>query len=289
MPSINEFLHFVLVPALVCGALLAAVWMSRASGVGKSLARRHLQALAFAAGMWIGYHAIVGLPVLPSENRQLAALDWMPWLVLAALAVSLVQSTSAGRRVPGWAWSALVCALVVVLSFLGRISSDPRWLAFTLMAATLFALWQSTDALARKLPGPAVPVVLWVVVTATSVATVLSHSAKIAQLAGTLAACLGACIVVALWNPLLSAAGGCVAIALTVLGVCWINAVHYADLTPLAAVLLMAALVTPWCAQLFRIDAWSRTKRVFVCALLAALPAAAAVVVAHLSAPTYEY
>jgi hypothetical protein len=36
-------------------------------------------------------------------------------------------------------------------------------------------------------------------------------------------------------------------------------------------------------------ERWSRTKRIFACALFAALPAAAAVVIAHRSAPSYEF
>jgi hypothetical protein len=285
----NELIHGVLVPAIVCGLVLAAIWASRASGGDQSPARRQWTALAIAAGFLAGYHAIAGLPVLPSESRRLAALDWMPWLVIAALVVSLVQSFSAGRRVPSWIWSALVCVLVVLLSFLGKLGSDAPWLHFAIMAAVLFLAWQSADALARKLPGPAVPAMLWVVATATAVSAVLSHSAKIAQLDGALAACLGACVVVALWNPLLSAAGGAVAIAMTVLGVSWLNAVHYADLPPLAGMLLIGAVVLPWFARLGHTDSWSRTKKVVVCAALAALPAVAAVVVAQLSAPSYEY
>lgn len=289
MPSLGDLFASVLVPALVCGTLLALIWASRTSTAGESLARRHLAALAVAAGVLAGYHAIAGLPVLPSASRRLAAIQWMPWLVIAALVVSLAQTQPAVRRIPAWIFGAIVCVLVVALSFLGQIAAREKWLAFAQMAAVLFLAWRSLDALARREPGPAIPVVLWVVVTATSVAALVSHSAKIAQLSGALAACLGACIVVALWNRFLSAAGGVVAIAMTVLGVAWLNAVHFSDLAPGAALCLIAAAFTPWLARTKRVQAWSRTKRVLAYAFLAAVPAAAGVVVAQLSTPSYEY
>lgn len=289
MPSLTDLFLSTLVPALVCGTLLALIWASRASGVEQSLARRHLQALAVAAGFFAGYLAIVGAPVLPSENRRLAALDWLPWLAIAALLVSLVQATGAGRRVPAWIYIGVVCVLVPTLSFLGRFASGAPWRDLVISAVLLFAAWRSTESLARRVLGPAVPIALLVVATGTSIATLLSHSAKIAQLDGALASSLGACMVVAIWNRRLCSAGGTVAIAMTVLGASWINAVHFADLPPLSAVLLIAALFTPWLAALGRAVGTPSVKRGLALALLAAIPAVAAVLVAQQSAPSYDF
>lgn len=289
MPGLNELLFGVLVPALVCGLLLAAVWSSRASGVNESHARRGLQALALAAGVLAAYHAVAGMPVLPSANRRLAALDWVPWLVIAVALVSLVQTTRAGRRVPLVLCTAFSCALVVVMSFASQFANGPRSLAPLVCAVVLFIAWRSTEGLARRITGPGVPAALLVVATGTSLAALFSSSAKIAQISGGLAACLGAAVVVALWNPLLCIAGGGVAVTLTVLGSCWINAIHYAELPPLAGVLLVVALLAPWAVRLWRFDASGGLMQALVCAALAAAPAAAAVVIAHASAPDTGY
>ena len=74
------------------------------------------------------------------------------------------------------------------------------------------------------------------------------------------------------------------------LGALLVNAVHYATLPPLAAELALVALLTPWLAHLPWFDALGPGSKVLVRAGLAALPAAAAVAVAHGTAPAaYDY
>src|SRR5687768_15466985 len=102
----EDLLFGVLVPALVCGLVLASVWWRRAPGHGRGGAtagdgdgRAAGRARARIAGAWalgFGYLAahvhLFGAPALPEAGRVLAARDWIPWVVGAGLLLAALEA-----------------------------------------------------------------------------------------------------------------------------------------------------------------------------------------------------
>lgn len=284
----KDLVFGVLVPAVIAGLVLLASWGARSSAPGSapSPARgRTSGALALGLATLAGYAYLFGPPVAPEEGRVLAARDWIPWVV--ALGVAL-YALALVPRAGGAIALAAPPALLLLLAWLSLRSQLGRTLSAVELAAVVAGLtlaWASIEALARRVRGASVPAVLWVVVSAASLAALQQHLASLAQLAGALAGGLGAAVVLAWWNPRLSLAGGGVAVALVVLAALLVNAVHYATLPPLAAELVLLALLTPWLAHLPWFDALGPKAKVLARAGLAALPAGAAVAVAFGAAP----
>ena len=177
-------MHFYF-EALLYGALLPAAMFAAgliASGracAGKEGCAKFCRALAFGAGFLTGYVALGWAPLVPVD-----AWHWLAYLPLAAafsaplpiwLGMPLLALGSALLLVPSWedfpraAWMPAVGLSVLLLGILRR--------------------------LARTQSGP-FPVLLWVVsFLAAAALLVLSGNAKLAQLAGVVAALLGVALV----------------------------------------------------------------------------------------------
>jgi hypothetical protein len=305
MPGPQDFVFGVLVPAILAGLILLVAWFRRgpAADVGRAAAGdlgrgatgdvgRGRVAGAFALGVaYLAAHAYLfrGF-VVPAADRILAARDWIPWVVVAAMLLALVELVPAlargARRVVG----PIACALLVWLSLGRQIGGSITLVEAVLALAVLVAAWASAEALARRAPGAGMPLVLWIVATGTSVACLLATTASMAQVAGALAGSLGAAVVLAWWNRHLSLDGGGVLVALVVIGACVINAVFYSTLPRASGLLLLFGLGTPWLALLPWFDALGPKAKALVRAGFAALPVGAALVLAYLAAPEpYEY
>jgi len=284
MPGPQDFLFGVLLPAILAGLVLLLVWGRRAAAPAS---RRGRAAGAFALGLgYLAAHLYLfrGL-VVPSADRVLAARDWIPWVVVVALALATLRLARPVRHAVDMLGGALCVALIAWLSVRNQLGRSVSWLDFAGALLVLLGAWASAEALARRVPGAGVPLALWVVATATSVCALLASGASTAQIAGALAATLGAAVVLAWWNPRLELAGGGVTVALVLIAACLLNATFFATLPRTSAVLLALGLVTPWLASLPWFDALGAGSKAVVRAVCAALPCAAAVALAKLAEP----
>jgi hypothetical protein len=281
-----ELLLGILLPAVVAlGALLVA-WRplpeaepEGGQGWGPPLALW----LGYAAGHW----ALRGFPPFPPAE----SLDWLFWLAWAAGAAGCLEA--AGRSA-GWvrfATRALVSAAAVWLILRARLQSSSGLASAGLVAATgcaLLALWALLEGLAERRPGSSLPLVLWTTAAASSVSLVLSGSVVLGQLAGALAAALGALVVVSWWRPAAARFRGAPAVAAVALGGLWISGAVYSELPLASALLLAAAPVAAWEGEapaVRRLKPWQATLARFLAALI---PAAVAVAIAFAASPSFE-
>ncbi|MFN0242134.1 MAG: hypothetical protein ACKVWV_04510 [Planctomycetota bacterium] len=276
MPTIADLLLGILAPALVCGIVGVAVW-SKPSKVASALT-----GLAVAAGIGIAYVAVSGAPVLPGANRRLAAIEWLPWIV----AISWILATIADARSPlarRYALPLVLVSLVLGRSFANRMQPAIPWGELLTIGGPMLVAWWAAARLAERDDGPSLPAAWTVSVSAFSIAALLTHSAKVAQIAGGVAACLGALAVAGFARPSLSLASVPAAVVLAALASLTINATVFSDLPQSAALLVALSLVAPSFAK---IGSETRTlPRVIVHMTFALVPALVALYFAYRAAP----
>lgn len=278
-------LRGLLAPAVIAGVLLLLAWVSRDSA--EKASRGWLGALALGGAYLFGQAAAIsGMPPFPpiqSDDRLfcvvagavvLAALEgllserWLTRFLLRAgfscFAVWYLLARVLERR-------ETVSALILVAALGGAL-----WLGWTLLAAC-----------ASKRPGSSVPLVLWFTTSAVSVALLLSHTAKYAQMAGTLAACLGAAVVVAWLRPSFALGSGAAGIVAVLHASFCIAGVWLAS-TPLpieSALLLAAAPFLAAAAEIGPIAKLAPSRAVVARLVLVALFLGPALFVAWVEAP----
>jgi hypothetical protein len=209
MPPIEFLLHALLygvaVPAAVTAALLLLPLRLR-PGLGEP-AVRCLGALAVAAGFVAGGTALGLLPLRPE-----LPWDWLPWLGLAAVASA--APLPGLLRVALWlSVAALTAWRVVPVGDGGEVPVGRCRLTIAMGVLTLGLL----APLARRRPGPLVPLLLALVAAGGAVVIEQSANAKYAQLAGTLAAALGAVALAAVVSPNRAVATGAVLVTAVLL------------------------------------------------------------------------
>ncbi len=246
MPDSSFFLPLVLqsavVPLLVALALLAivrAAWPKAAA----------LSALAggFLASYGATLHAQWSL--VPH-----AALDWLPWLVVAgAVAAASVErigapvARCAARLVTGLALGA-----IVVWPALASLGAAKAALAIVVIGLLVALAW---TCMARPARGAVTrPLLLAVVAGGTALTLMLDSSQSIGQLSGALASVLAACIVFGLPRLRVAFTPAAAGLAVLVLAALLANAQLYAGFSlGYVALLLVALVADPVVAALNRL------------------------------------
>jgi hypothetical protein len=258
----------IVLPALAAALALALTWRPwrrdpaperTAWGVG----------LALAAGYLVGHVGVEGgRPPWPPRE----AVDRLWYLTFAAAALSLLDGW--GRCQAWLRWllqGALWLGAVWLLAppALRRAGGEavPMLLG---LGATGLLFWAALAAVARRLPGAALPLTLFPTAAGTAVLLYRCHSARLAQLAGVVAAALLPVLARSCARPALTVATAPVVLLLPGL---WLLAHFYCDppapVTSLA--LLAAAALAAGVGCLPGVGRWPAWPRNLLAAALAIL------------------
>lgn len=250
----------IALPVALSAALLAVIarpWRRDNS----ARAQRTAALLAIALGYVAGHVGLFGWPAFPPVE------SWQ-WLVYLALTAGLVGVLAGLALIPDWLHRGLAWLLLAIAPWLLlKILLPAEWSTLHIRAwlggfsIAFIAFWTSLDALARRRPGPAMPLILLITISAGSFVLLESANARLAQLAGVLAAAIVPALIVATWRPGVSLAGG--AALVTGIVLCGLlatgHANNYGDVPAIAFVLIAAAPTLAWAAEfsaLRRLKPW---------------------------------
>jgi len=280
LPIMLEILPAVLLSAvvLVIGSRIAPPTRERIPG---------WPALAIGGGYLAGHFALRGWRGwTPKEST-----DWIAICALAGLALGLTAWTRDER--PGrafllrWAVGAAVAWAVIGKVLLRGDSAALAWGQMALIGLAAAAVWSQLESQATA-AGVGLAALLCLVATGSSIALVLSSSAVLGQLAGALAAALGASIGArVLMRTPLQLRAAIPATATTLLALL-LAGVVYSRLPLASALLLGAAPLSVAVAHAPGARRLSKPLRLVAPILLALLPIALAVLLAHQSAPSWD-
>ena len=268
---------------LVPGALLPLLLAVVATGVIRLIGgwRRGVLLTAAAIGLaWLATHAaILGLPVLPPRTAT------EKLFVLGATGLSfgiLLDLMLGGRSVPLAAGAALIATGLWWIGQ-GRLSASGTaldWLRYGLLTAAGILVLLRLERRSRD--GIVAPVLLLVATLAVGALALLGAAAATGQLAFALAAALGGFL---LWNWPVSRypfrQAGLLGALLPLIFIAG-QLTFYSDVPPAALALLLALFFAdlPTSRLMTGHDAVARAARPVVLALIALVPAAAALAVA---------
>lgn len=222
----------VLLPAVIAGVLVLLLSRrgERASGLGV--------ALGLAFGFAAGQVALVGWPDLLPVDATYRVFH----LALAGAVVGVCEALWKDKAPLLWALRAALAALVLgfllrsVMEHTWEGNEDAFWLSGLFVAVLVFTVL--LGQLARTTRGIELPLLLVLLISAGSASLVLGHSAFLGQLAGALAATLGAVGVVALLRPSIRLAPGGVPVVTAVFSALVFCGYFFATLPASSAVLL---------------------------------------------------
>jgi hypothetical protein len=222
----------VAVPAVLAGTIRLA------------LKKPWAGALALALAAFAGSLIVLGFSFPPREPQH--------WFGLLGLATGL--GALSRPRAIGWlAWCVLSAAgALAVLGYvpverLSRGGAVGWGVAYSVGS---LAVGLGLERLAARRERLALPIALWVVAAGGAVAVALAGFIGAGQVAGAVAAGLGALVFFSWWRPLdgrVHAATPAVAFLLPAI---WLDGYWMADLTPAAGLLLGAAPLGGWAAEL---------------------------------------
>jgi hypothetical protein len=227
-------------PALIALAVLIA-----------GLALRRWRSSGSAAGAIAIAAAFVTADLIIRPGFRLLPQDATRWLLHVAVilgAVAVVRAVS-GRTLWGVALSGLslgaATALLVQSDVLPRMGTA-QGLAVLLILTLLVVIMHTAGRIsAMGSPAWVPPMLLAAACGGAAIAMGQSFTASLAQLAGGLAAALGAMLIMAAWWPRMGAAAGGMPLATVLYSLLVLAARFYADLPLSAAVLLLLAGLTP--------------------------------------------
>jgi hypothetical protein len=270
----------LLVPALVAGAALFVGWRSRRVG-----------ALGLGVGFLVGFPAVVGAwPTLPPRDGTQALFYVALGVTLAAWFEGRRRGASSTPLFPPRVVIAFLVPLLVLSKLIKHWEPTESVRHVSVAAAALLTLWTGADALAERRKGASLPLVFWLAATVASASLLVSGVAVISQLAGTLAATLGAAVVASWLRPELSFSRGPIAVPAALLAALCIGGVHLAELPPLTGLLLVLAPLAAWFAELGPLSRLPARRAVLVRLAFVALPLALAFYLAWLErAPPNPY
>jgi len=239
-------------------------------------------AVALALGYAAGYVTLMSWPPFPANT----AMQWLTHLALLTGVVALAEAWWRSRTWLGWAiWTSLG-GLAAWLQFGALV--DNTW------SATQSTLWIGglalatagfctvLDRLAERRDGASMPLVLWLAVSMASASLLLTGSALLGQLAGSIAGIFGAATVLAWWAPRISLSCG----AMTVFGLLYVALLAqghlYSELPFSSAALLYLAPFAAWLGETNLVREMRAPRGVLVRMGLVAIPAAAGVLIAFL-------
>jgi hypothetical protein len=281
----------LLVPALVCGAFIAAASRPGPDG-GPARGQRGGQwggLVGLTLGYLIAHVTVAGWPPL----RPVDVTDWLPPVAVLSTSVGLVALLWPRAAALHWClrFAAASGAVVVVTLPMIRHTWSPAQSVIlpTGLVPALLLTWASLDGLARRASGAGLALTLLVVAGAGSVALVLSRTAKLGQLVAALAAMAVAALVVAWWKRGSSLGAGAAGTTAVLLGYLWIEGHLYAELPASSAVLLAAAPSAAWLGALPAVRKLAPWQVVCAQATAVLIPTAAALVIAIMAGMRETY
>ena len=273
----------ILVPAVVAGITWVISWRMWRR---RSLAPRgHWGG---AVGIGLGFVSanmvLVSWPPFPPNT----AAQWLVYLAVAASALALYEGKL--RRSPAWLWRfrfalSAVFMLILLRSMIMYTWTDPQalfWIA--IIIPTTASVWKYLDDLAKRRTGAALPMSLWLVCAVAGVCLLVSGSALLGQLAGALAAMLGAAVLLGLWARGFTLSGGGISVfVLLYAGLLW-QGCFYSELPIASGGLLFVAPLAAWVGEMQAIARLSPKKAALARLTATAIPLAIAAALAFWAA-----
>jgi len=218
-----------------------------------------------------------GLPPLYTKH-------WLVWLApvaaVAGMADALVRWPTP-LRLLGAATLAAVCGRLLVGDWV-----DHAWPWRGVTATVIALVAVSVNAAADRRHGAAVPLSLCVAALGASVVLIGSANARLAELTGALAACLGVVVALNWWRPTVSLSRGGVAVVAVLLPGLVLSG-YFArgseDIRPWVYVLAAVAPAFIWPAALIRLEGLRVWQAATIRVAVAALPVAVTVAIAVLA------
>lgn len=265
--------------ALPAAAALLGVAAARLAAGKKRRDRRGLVGLGLAVGTIAAFILIAGTPAFPPRD----VVHWLGFALAAGFLVGLLdelRSWPLALRLAahGLLLAATAGALLQPFAKRWEPGRTGLWLAGLTLAGLL--LWWLLDRPARKHPLPFALAPLTVSAGAFAAAMALSGSAKSSQLAGALAAGCGALALAALAKKLSRVDGPVLSVAVTGLAGVMMHAQLFTEVHPATTGLAAAAAVSGAIGRIPLLGLLPLRKRLVAGLLAAALPAAAAVLLA---------
>lgn len=278
------FLKAILIGGVLPGFLAAVFlgalwWRRRGDGPG-------------AAGPRWAMPVVIALAIFPAELLVRAALpalwpvaaaDRIPHVALVLMVLGIVESVAGGGLWAAFALRALGAGAAFWITLGVRIPAfwnpwqGALWIGgFALLTAAVATL---LERIARADRSPAVTVTLLLSAGALPIVLLESGNAYLAQLAGGVAAALGAAMVVSVFIRPFTIASGGISAGVTLLAALLLCGHYYApDGIPLVQTILVA--LTPLAVLMTLVPSYARMdrrKRCVIAFLWAVLPAALAV------------
>lgn len=232
MPDSSFFLPLILqsavIPFFVALAVLAASRALRLGATGS--------ALAVTAGFVCGYVAVLHAQWSPLPKT---ALDWLPWIAVAATAgaVATERIGGAGARLAARLVLSLALGAAVVWPALESLGAARALLSAAVTGVLVCAAWSYMAQTAVRRPTP--PLLLMVVAGGAGLALMVDSSQGLGQLSGALACVLAACVAFNLPTVRMAFSPAAAGVAVLLLGALLANAHVYAGF-PLGYVALLA-------------------------------------------------
>lgn len=275
MPDLALPFFDLILPALLALGVLLFAWRRRdgpgpegpdrtaprvASGAASSA--RALGAVAFGSALLVAWWSVFGEFAVPSSSRVLAAKDWIPWSIAAAIATAWLARFEHARRIVPSGGAPLVLALLVLLAMRMRISAGGTGILHALLVFLVaMATWTALELSSERLRGPLPSLVLALASACSAVGLALSGDSALGRLCGALAAVCVASAFVARKRRVFTLSGGPVAVVSVVLVGCWTSSL-ISKTTPLACLaLLWAAVAVPSAAGIGPLSTWPASKR----------------------------
>ena len=255
--------------------------------------------VAVAVGCIVGYVAILGYPRFPPIDIK----QWFAYFAAAACVVGCLEqrlwpvSRRTGMRantIPlRWLPRVVLIGAVVGLSLrplVGYSWSTPVAAAWLVGSAIAFAtLWWAMDGLADAKSEAGATMACTVVAVGSSVVLMLSGSASLGLLAGTLAAVLGMIALLAALGRIGEVLSSAVPVIATVLATLWLQGYFYSEVPKTAAILLLSALPLSWMIPRIRQAGRTESSALLLRVGSVALPIVVAILLAWRARPVDDY
>ncbi len=281
---IRNFLLSLLVPAVLAGASYAMLsaqarlprsWTALFAGVEASIA------------VALGYFFLTGrLPLLPKESTH--------WLIYVGLVAAVAAALLAGLEAPSGRVVIVVIAVSLVTFALVRplwhSSWKPVqavWLTGMLLACGTIG-WAMLHLVMERFQKPWVMAAVVMIFTCSCVAVAASGSVSLAQFGGIFTAVIFPLVFIAWWRPNSAVLALAVPFSALALLAVLLNARFYAELSLIAAVLILLSPIAGWALARFGPDEGFLAKG-FVRFLVMSIPAAGAAIYAIVTSSPSGY
>ena len=272
-------------PILIPAAIATVAWLVSWRLWNRQRLARHGHwggAAALALGYAAAYVTLMSWPPFPANT----AAQWLTYLALLAGVAALAEAWWSSKTWLRWGIWISLGGLAAWMQF--RAMAEYTWSAAQAalwiggLALATAGLCAVLDKLAERRKGASMPLVLWLVVSMASAALVLTGSALLGQLAGSIAGMFGAATLLAWWAPSIGLNCG----AMTVFGLLYVALLAqghlYSELPFSSAALLYLAPFAAWLGETDRVRAMRAPRGVLARMGLVAIPAVIGVAIAFL-------